>query len=136
MHEAILRDFLTGATTGDLLREDLVGAVEELGDRMHRQHVVDMDADFNVTSAHLVRLCDAVLHGMIAPEHLATIGFCFVASDHFKWNNETSDGALVAETVYDWSAPEINYPLTAETVRLFRERLTTGEDVLKKTRMA
>jgi hypothetical protein len=35
---------------------------------------------------------------------------------------------LVAETVYDWATPEINYPLTIENIKKFRERLSTGKD--------
>ncbi len=42
MHEAILRDFLTGAVTADVLREDLVGTVEKLGGKMYRNHIVSL----------------------------------------------------------------------------------------------
>jgi len=136
MHEATLRDFFTGAATADALRDDLVGTAEQIMPRATRHHVVSLEGEFTVTGQHVVRLCDAVLAGSLQPEDLATIGFCMVASDYFHWDDKTSDGFWVGETLHDWSSPEINYPLTKDTVRLFRERLITGKDVLKNTQTA
>jgi hypothetical protein len=131
MHEAILRDFLSGATDTAALREDLIGAVDR-SEGFHRHHIVDMAEAFSVTAAHLVRLCDAVISGSLLPHDLQPIAFCMIASDHFAWDTDTAEGDLVAETLHDWSSPETSYPLIDTTVKLFRERLLTGEDVLKK----
>ncbi len=136
MHEATLRDFLLGSVTGDVLREDLVGTVEHLGDRTSRHHVVSLEGEFEVSASQLVRLCDAVLGGPLQPGQLQSIGFCMIASDYFHWDGDTADGARVTETLHDWAAPEIYYPLTLETVRLFRERLVSGRDVFRGTQMA
>jgi hypothetical protein len=136
MHEATLRDFLLGAVTGDVLREDLVGTVEHLGERMSHHHVASLEGEFEVSADQLVRLCDAVLEGLLQPEQLQSIGFCMIASDYFHWDGDDPDGARVAETLYDWAAPEIHYPLTLETARLFRERLVTGRDVFRGPQMA
>src|SRR5438270_2046450 len=116
MHEATLRDFLTGVVTTDILRGDLVGTVEKLGGKMHRHHIVSLEGEFEVTSSQLLRLCDAVLSGDLDPAELETVGFCMIASDYFHWDSETLDGARVAETRHDLASPEINYPLTLETV--------------------
>ena len=136
MHEATLRDFLLGSVTGDVLREDLVGTVEHLCERMSRHHIASLEGEFEVGANQLVRLCDAVLGGPLQPEQLQSIGFCMIASDYFHWDGDTPDGARVSETLHDWASPEINYPLTLETVRLFRERLLTGRDVFRGTEMA
>ncbi len=136
MHEAILRDFLTGAVTAETLRDDLLDTVEELGKRMSHHHVVPAEGEFGVTASQLIRVCDAVLAGPLQPSQLQSLGFCMIASDYFYWDDDTSGGARVAETLHDWAAPEINYPLTLETVRLFRERLLTGRDVFPGTQMA
>jgi hypothetical protein len=136
MHESTLRDFLLGTVTGDVLRDDLVGTVEHLGDRISRHHVASLEGGFKVSASQLVRLCDAVLGGPLQPEQLQSIGFCMIASDYFRWDGDTPDGARVAETLHDWAAPETHYPLTLETVRLFRERLVTGRDVFRGTQMA
>jgi len=41
-------------------------------------------------------------------EELSTIGFALAASDNFEWDVEDLGG----EIIYDWSCPEVNYPLT------------------------
>ena len=91
-----------------------------------------MTGEFEVRSEHLVRLCDDVLAGAIEPWKLEPIGFCLVASDTFWWDGDTADGERVAEAAYDWSSPEINYPLTAHTVAKFRLRLLTGESTFTR----
>ncbi|HYR21540.1 MAG TPA: hypothetical protein VEP30_01270 [Chthoniobacterales bacterium] len=135
MHEATLRDFLTGAVTTDVVRQDLVGTVEKLGDKMYQHHIASLEGEFHVNTSHLIRVCDAVLSGGLDPADLKTIAFCMVASDYFHWDDDTQEAERVGETLHDWASPEINYPLTLETVRLFRERLATGKDVFKDTRM-
>ena len=133
MHEATLRDFLAGTVDADAVRRDLVGTVEQLGERVYRHHIASLAGEFDVTPLQLVRLCDAVLAGDLQPRDLETIGFCLVASDYFCWDSDTPDGSVVADTLHDWSSPEINYPLTEHSVRLFRERLLTREDALRDT---
>jgi len=91
-----------------------------------------MDSEFQVEPSHLVKLCDAVLSGKLNAQHLELIGFCLVGSDHFFWECETKSGDLVAETAYDWSSPEINYPLTVKSIEKFRERLLTGKDTFTR----
>jgi hypothetical protein len=95
-------------------------------------YVNPMDTDFQVEPAHLVKLCDAVLSGKLNAEHLELIGYCLVASEHFFWDEESKSGKLVAETAYDWSDAEINYPLTAKNIAKYRERLLTGNDTFTK----
>jgi hypothetical protein len=68
-------------------------------------------------------VCNAVLEGEIQAGFLEAIGFCLVSSDAFHWDGSSPQGGRVAEVVYDWSAPEINYPLTPPNVRAWRSRL-------------
>ncbi len=83
----------------------------------------DLDSDFEITSAHLIMLCDGVLQGELASGHLEIVAFSIIGSDHFEWGTER-----VGETIPDWGAPEANYELSPETVAKFRHRLATGED--------
>jgi hypothetical protein len=55
------------------------------------------------------------------------VGFLLIGSDEFEYDGDTEDGARVAEVAADWSAPEINWPLTLENVREWRSFLGTGE---------
>jgi hypothetical protein len=131
MHEAVLRDFFLGDADSAQLRADLQGGVVKSG--IVRQHrIVDMTTDMLIELSHLVRLCDVVLAGELQPDALQQIGFCLIASDAFHWDGDTVDGAVIAETVYDWSCPEINWPLTQDNVRKFREGLIAGKYVFRK----
>jgi hypothetical protein len=127
MREEILKQFFTGDLSAKILAEDLMGSMITKGD-MTKHPIEDMDEGFQVWPEHLIRLCDAVLRREIEPKYLQSVGFCLVASDHFEFDTDTPEGDLVGETAYDWSAPEINYPLTVANVEKFRQRLVSGED--------
>lgn len=122
MREAVLRDFFLGKATAVNLRADLNAAV--IGDgMMQRQAIVEMPDDYLVTCQDLLKLCDVILAKDLPSGALENIAFCLIASDHFEWDSDDPDGKIVADTVADWAAPEINYALTLENVRIFRERL-------------
>jgi hypothetical protein len=127
MREVTLKEFFAGNLNAAALSADLEGSLVTSG--MVTQHPIeDMDETFVVWPEHLIRLCDAVLRGDIHPQGLQAIGFCVVASDNFEYDTDTPEGDLVGETLMDWSAPDVNYPLTLANVRKFRERLVTGKD--------
>ena len=136
MHEAILRDFFVGAATVEALRHDLAGAVVQTSSDVFSQHVVPAKGEFEVTSRHLIRLCDAVLEDGLPAQDLETVAFCLIASDFFHWDSDTPDGCRVSETLFDWDSPEINYPLTKATVAKFRSRLVDGRDTFTRADVA
>lgn len=127
MHEEILKQFFTEEVDAKVLADDLVGSMVTKGD-MTKHPIEDMAESFQLGPEHLIRLCDAVLRDEIKPQYLQSIGFCIVASDNFEYDTDTTEGNLVGETVLDWSAPIINYPLTKTNVEKFRQKLVTGED--------
>jgi hypothetical protein len=127
MREETLKEFFAGNVGAKELASDLKGSMVRTG-TMTRHPIENMTETFHVLPAHLTRVCDAVLRGDIEPKYLQAIGFCVVASDNFEYDTDTAEGELVGETLMNWSAPEINYPLTQANVRKFRERLTTGKD--------
>ena len=131
MREEILKRFFVGEVGADILAADLVGSMTT-GKDTTRYSIVDMDEGFEIEPAHLVRICDAVLNGEIEAKYLQAIGFCILASDHFEYDTDMPEGELVGETVFDWSEPRVNYPLTIENVRKFRERLVTGRNPFAK----
>jgi hypothetical protein len=85
--------------------------VVQAGAGVFSQRIEDMAQDCEVTVADLVRLCDDVLVSRIPPENLENIGFCLIASDRFHRDADTSEGGRMAETLYDWACPEINWRL-------------------------
>ncbi|MCA1592815.1 MAG: hypothetical protein LC754_09245 [Acidobacteria bacterium] len=120
MHEQTLRDFFDGAASAAELARDIEGSVSRSG-IVSKVSIEDMTEVFTVSSAMAVRLCDAVLSGELPAADLQTIGFALLASDNFEWDGDTEE--VLANVLSDWSAPEINYPLTTDYVRKFRRWL-------------
>jgi hypothetical protein len=128
MHESTLRDYFLGRASAIELKNDLEGTAVGTPHDVSSFRVVPMDSEFNVSAEHLVSLCDAVLAERLDANDLEILGFCLEASDNFMWEGSELDDRI-AETIHDWASPEINYPLTTETVKKFRERLLTGENL-------
>lgn len=128
MQAQILRDFFLGTAAPEALAADIATAMQQTGPDTYRLRMQDLKGDFQVASAHLVMLCDAALSGLLPEAALADLAFAMIASDHFHWSTDTVDGGRVSETLYDWSTPEVNFPLNASTIAKFRHRLLTGED--------
>lgn len=126
MHEQTLREFFEGRASAETLADDLVGSLQTKGNVTHHP-IVDMKDEFCVTPEHLMRVCDAVIQGQIAAENLRSIGFCLQASDAFFWDGSEPGGERVAEVTADWSAPEINFPLTVANASAWRRYLAGGE---------
>ena len=125
MREEVLKRFFLGEVNAKVLADDLAGSLVERRDVTYYP-IKDMSDDFDVLPEHLVSVCDAVLSSVIEAKYLEAIGFCIVASDRFEYDTDTPEGGLVGETVLDWSEPRVNYPLTIENIRKFRERLVMG----------
>jgi hypothetical protein len=127
MREEVLKEFFLGTIDAKVLASDLQGSMVTTG-TMTKHPIENMSESFHVWPEHLTLVCDAVLRGDIDPKYLQSLGFCIVASNNFENDTDTAGGDLVGETLMDWSASEINYPLTMDNVRKFRERLDTGND--------
>ena len=93
-----------------------------LNSQSRRVHVErDLEEAFLITRAMLIELCDAVGAGSLPAPLLETIAFAILASDQLEWD---FDDELDGRVLYDWSAPEINWELTPESVAMFRGWLT------------
>src|SRR5215204_3176019 len=128
MHESTLRNYFLGRASAIELKNDLEGTAVRTSHLVTSYKVVPMDSEFDVSAEHLVSLCDAVLSERLDAEDLEILGFCLEASENFTWKGSELDDRI-AETIHNWTSPEISYLLTAETVRKFRERVLTGEDL-------
>jgi len=132
MRATVLRDFFLGRASAQELADDAETAyvMHSLGSTQLVWE--DLEEEFSLTVDHLVRLCDAVEAGSLRADRLSPIGFGLIADDSFVWDTDTPEGERIGATLYDWSAPEINYALSARTVAKFRRRLLTGEDTFTR----
>ncbi len=133
MNGNVLRAFLEDRIPVADLLADLAGTRTVLGTDSVRHNMNDTESEFLVTTQHLVKLCDAVLADQLPAGHLEWISFGLIASDNFEWDTDTIDGERVGDTVIDWASPSTNYQLSIDTVRKFRHRLITGENLFDKS---
>ncbi|HVZ16845.1 MAG TPA: hypothetical protein VG897_07000 [Terriglobales bacterium] len=125
MREEVLKQFFEGKVNAAELAADVSGSTTNVGGVVSYQRVEEMDSEFRVDRTMLIALCDAVLAGGLSPELLHEIGFALVSSDRFVW--DADDDELVSDTISDWSAPEVNYPLTIENIRRCKAWLNNEE---------
>jgi hypothetical protein len=85
--------------------------------------VTDLDGPVRLTREEIVRLCDAHLDGGLSPDDLQAVAGLILESDNFAWDEETAEGELVAEVLWDWAMPEDEAPPTSEAVIACRRKL-------------
>jgi len=132
MNSELLRLFFEGKLNAKCLFEDFENTITQTSAQCFEHSMIDLSEDYQVSIDNLILICDAVLSGDLKPEHLVVIGFGMLSSDHFIWDTSTPEGERIANTIYDWSCPQVNYDLNLETVRKFRHRLLTGESLFSK----
>jgi hypothetical protein len=118
MREEELRRYFMGEASVSELAKDISGSVVKIDDQQSQIRIADMQGSFLLQRDHVIRLCEAFLDHALTPEALTTVGFALQASDAFEWEDEVISGVLS-----DWSAPEVNFALNAETLNLHRDWL-------------
>jgi hypothetical protein len=117
MRESDLKSFLEGDVDASWL------------DRALEEHdgagtlVTDLDDPVRLTSEEVLRLCDAHLAGGLSADGLQAVAGLILESDNFAWDEETPEGELVAEILWDWAMPEDEAPPTSDAVSACRRRL-------------
>ena len=123
MREEELRRYFMGEASVSQLAEDISGSVVKIDDLQSEILIADMQSSFSLQRDHVIRLCEAFLDRVLTPEALNTIGFALQASDAFEWEDE-----VISEVLSDWSAPEVNFELNAETLNMHRDLLLSYGD--------
>ena len=105
------------------LAKDISGSVVKIDELQSEIRIAEMQSSFSLQRDHVIRLCEAFLDRTLTPEALNTIGFALQASDAFEWEDE-----VISEVLSDWSAPEVNFELNAETLNMHRDLLLSYGD--------
>jgi len=133
MREEILKQYFDGLITSKILNDGVEGSETKTSYDVIRTNVDYLDGvdEFEVTKKELLKLCNDAITGTIKLEYLTTIGCVLEFSEYFYWDNETTDGKMVVNVITDWANPEINFPITAENMRLWKTYLESGVYNLK-----
>ncbi len=118
MREEELRRYFVGESSVSQLAKDINGSVIKVDDLQSEIRIADMHGSFSLQREHVIKLCEAFLDRALTPEALTTIGFALQASDAFEWEDE-----VISEVLSDWSAPEVNFELNAETLSMHHDWL-------------
>jgi hypothetical protein len=121
MREDVLRRFFLAEVGVGRLADDVSGSVTHLNQVESTVVIEDMEVSFGLTREHVLLLCGAGLSNELNSEALTVIAFALLASDRFEWDDD-----VVSETLQDWSCPEINFPMNADTLRMHRSWLTAA----------
>lgn len=127
MRETTIAGFLRGEIPPGVLDAEATSSVDILDSVRTNLRITDMDAPFAVTSGMLLRCCQAVAHHELAGSSLRVIAFAIIASSAFEWADE-----IVGEVLHDWSAEEVNYPLTVVNMAKFESWLLNPESYPEK----
>jgi hypothetical protein len=85
--------------------------------------VAEMKSEFAITRTMALPLCEGVSNGSLRGEVLRTVAFVIISSDHLTWGADE----LLGKIIWDWSWPEVNYPLTPENMARCRNWLQGTE---------
>jgi hypothetical protein len=118
MREETIATFVTGDLDAEVLNSEALESIAHYDAVRTAIAVTDLDTEFVLSRDHVIRLCDAAIQGKLSGAALNAVAFALIATDHFAWDDD-----IIAEVLNDWSAPEINYPLTPLNLAMHRDWL-------------
>jgi hypothetical protein len=113
MREESIAAFLTGKMEAAALNLEALESIARYDAIRTAVAIIDLDRSFAVSRDHIIRLCDAAIGGTLSEAALNAVAFALLSTDHFEWEDD-----IIAEVLNDWSAPEVNYPLTASNLSM------------------
>jgi hypothetical protein len=124
MREDTLRRFFLGETPAAVLSDEVLRSIKHVDEITSEIAVKDMADEFNLTREHLIALCDATIATELDTEALIAIAFALLATDRFAWEDD-----VMSEVLYDWSCPEVNFPIVPGTLEMHKRWLTFEEAI-------
>jgi hypothetical protein len=79
-----------------------------------------------VTRKYLIELCDYFLDDKIDKLVIQDFAWKAISEDDFEWDGDE----IISETIFDWDNEEINFEINKTNIRLWKNRLLTGQDEL------
>lgn len=79
-----------------------------------------------VTRQHLIEFCDNFLDDKIDKLVIQDFAWNAISDDDFEWDGDE----IISETIFDWDNEELNFEINKTNIRLWKNRLITGQDEL------
>lgn len=134
MTESILKDFFENKISSKLLSSDLNGSIKKVSYDTFEISIVRMESrlEFEVEQKHLEKILTETLNGNLTYENLKTIASGLMFSDYFTWNTDTEIGNRIATIIVELDNTEINFPISTENLKLWKEYLENGIHKLRR----
>lgn len=126
LKETQLADYFDEIITPGALRLFIASVLGENELKQYENVLNDLRNDRDVRASDLIKLCDDFASGEFKQSEITSIALFLEGSDHFMWDSSKPEGAMIAEILDDWSAPEVAYPINNKTIRAVRKCLIEG----------
>ncbi len=127
MTEQKLKEYFENTLTAEQLSADIKDSLKKTSPDVVTVLISSIShGEFKVTKDHLLQLCNDTLNGLLLHADLNLIAFTLISSDFFYWDDEIPEGKIIADVIFDWDNPEINFPITTENVLKWKEYILTG----------
>ena len=133
MTESILKEYFKNKISSELLSADLNRSITKMTYDTSQIRVVAMESDskFEVEQNHLNKILNDTLNGNLTFDNLKTIASGLMFSEYFTWDSDTEIGNRIATIIIELDNTEINFPITTENLKLWKEYLESGIHKLK-----
>jgi hypothetical protein len=134
MTESILKEYFENIISSEFLSADLNGSIKKLTYDTSQISVVEIESDseFEIQQSHLNKILNDTLNGNLTYENLKTIASGLMFSEYYTWNSETEIGNRIATIILELDNTEINFQISKENLKLWKEYLESGIHKLKK----
>ncbi len=131
MTEKALHDFLEDRIDEKTFAQDLSGShtVHSKSSTQYRIEQLDDTESFEITTSHLLKLCQAVLDNQLNLQDLNTIAFALNFSDFFDWDGGSKMGERVSRALFAWDNHIIDVDLARDNITKWMHYLKTGEEL-------
>ena len=134
MTESILKEYFENKISSEFLSADLNGSIKKLTYDTSQISVIAMESDseFEVEQSHLNKILNDALNGNLTFDNLKIIASGLMFSEYFTWNSDTEIGNRIATIIVELDNTEINFPVSTENLKLWKEYLESGIHKLKR----
>ena len=134
MTESILKEYFENKISSELLSSDLNGSMKKVTYDTSEISVVRMESnsEFEIEQKHVNKILTETINGNLTYDNLKTIASGLMFSDYFTWDSDTEIGNRIETLIVELDNTEINYPISNENLRLWKEYLESGIHKLKK----
>lgn len=134
MTESILKEYFENKISSEFLSADLNGSIKKLTYDTSQISVVEMefDSEFEIEKSHLIKILNDTLNGNLTFDNLKTIASGLMFSEYFNWDSDTEIGNRIATTIVELDNIDINFPISTQNLKLWKEYLESGIHKLKR----